>query len=195
MSPTQSERSEATRTALLAAGRELFAEHGYADVSTGQIVSASGLTRGALYHHFGGKRELFKAVYEAIEAELVGRIPVDQLDAGDPLGVLRVGADTVLDFSLESDVQQIALTDAQAVLGYEEWREVEERYGLGLLTAGLGAAMEAGQIEKAPVEPLAHLLLGALITAAHYVARADDEKQARKEMGAAIHGLLDGLAA
>lgn len=195
MSPTQSERSEATRTALLAAGRELFAEHGYADVSTGQIVSASGLTRGALYHHFGGKRELFKAVYEAIEAELVGQIPTDQLDAGDPLGVLRVGADTVLDFSLESDVQQIALTDAQAVLGYEEWREVEERYGLGLLTAGLGAAMEAGQIEKAPVEPLAHLLLGALITAAHYVARADDEKQARKEMGAAIHGLLDGLAA
>ena len=164
-------------------------------MSTGQIVSASGLTRGALYHHFGGKRELFKAVYEAIEAELVGQIPVDQLDAGDPLGVLRVGADTVLDFSLESDVQQIALTDAQAVLGYEEWREVEERYGLGLLTAGLGAAMEAGQIENAPVEPLAHLLLGALITAAHYVARADDEKQARKEMGAAIHGLLDGLAA
>ena len=133
---TQVERSEATRAALLEAGRELFAEHGYAAVSTGQIVSRSGLTRGALYHHFGGKRELFKAVFEAIEAELVGRIPVDELDAGDPLGVLRTGADTVLDFSLESDVQQIALTDAQAVLGYEEWREVEERYGLGLLTAG-----------------------------------------------------------
>ena len=191
---TQVERSEATRAALLGAGRELFAEHGYAAVSTGQIVSRSGLTRGALYHHFGGKRELFKAVFEAIEAELVGRIPVDELDAGDPLGVLRTGADTVLDFSLESDVQQIALVDAQAVLGYEEWREIEERYGLGLLTAGLGAAMEAGQIERAPVEPLAHLLLGALITAAHYVARADDEKQAHDEMGAAIHSLLDGLA-
>ena len=192
---TQAERSEATRAALLEAGRELFAEHGYAAVSTGQIVSRSGLTRGALYHHFGGKRELFKAVFEAIEAELVGRIPVDELDAGDPLGVLRTGADTVLDFSLESDVQQIALTDAQAVLGYEEWREVEERYGLGLLTAGLGAAMEAGQIKRAPVEPLAHLLLGALITCRPLRREGRDEKQAREEMGAAIHGLLDGLAA
>ena len=191
---TQVERSDATRAALLAAGRELFAEHGYAAVSTGQIVSRSGLTRGALYHHFGGKRELFKAVFEAIEAELVGRIPVDQLDAGDPLGVLRTGADTVLEFSLESDVQQIALIDAQAVLGYAEWREIEERYGLGLLTAGLQAAMDAGQVEHAPVEPLAHLLLGALITAAHYVARADDQSRARDEMGEAIHGLFDGLA-
>lgn len=194
MSPTQTERSDATRSALLAAGRELFAEHGYASVSTEQIVSGSGLTRGALYHHFGGKRELFKAVFEQIESELVGRIPVGRLDAGDPLEVLRAGVETVLDFSLESAVQRIALEDAPSVLGYEEWREIEERYGLGLLTAGLGAAMEAGQIERRPVEPLAHLLLGALVVAAQYVARADDVKVARKEMGEALHGVLDGLA-
>lgn len=193
MSPTQAERSDTTRSALLAAGRRLFAEHGYADVSTEQIVRSSGLTRGALYHHFGAKRDLFKAVFEQIESELVGRIPVDELDAGDPLGVLRIGIETVLDFSLESDVQRIALEDAPAVLGYEEWREVEERYGLGLLTAGLTAAMDAGQLEGRPVEPLAHLLLGALIVAAQYVGRAADLDAARGEMGEALHSVLDGL--
>jgi AcrR family transcriptional regulator len=195
MSPTQAERSDATRTALLAAGRELFAEHGYAAVSTEQIVKGSGLTRGALYHHFGGKRELFKAVFEQIEGEIVERIPADELDADDPIGVLRIGIDTVLDFSLDAGVQRIALEDAPSVLGYEEWREVEERYGLGLLTAGLTAAMDAGQMERRPIEPLAHLLLGALIVAAQYVAGAEDVDRARTEMGAALHAVLDGLAA
>ena len=191
---TQAERSDATRTALLAAGRKLFAEHGYAGVSTGQIVSSSGLTRGALYHQFGGKRELFKAVFEQIEAELVAGISVEGLESGDAIGVLHGGVDAVLDASLESDVQRIALQDAPSVLGYEEWREVEERHGLGLLTAGLTVAMEAGQIERQLVEPLAHLLLGALITAAQYVGDAEDEARARKEMGAALHSVLDGLA-
>lgn len=191
---TQAERSEATRAALLDAGRRLFAEHGYASVSTEQIVSGSGLTRGALYHHFGGKRELFKAVYEQIEAELVEQIAVEELAASDPIDVLRRGIELVLDQTVDSDVQRIALVDAPAVLGYEEWREIEERYGLGLLTGALGAAMEAGQVRSQPVEPLAHLLLGAIIVAAQYVARADDVARARNEMGAALNGLLDGIA-
>ncbi|CAN5479648.1 TetR/AcrR family transcriptional regulator [soil metagenome] len=190
---TQAERSEATRAALLAAGRELFAEQGYAAVGTEQIVRHSGLTRGALYHHFGGKRELFKAVFEQIEGDLVARIPADRIASGDPLEVLRAGVEVVLDESLNSEVQRIALVDAPAVLGYDEWREIEERYGLGLLSAGLQAAMDAGQIERRPVEPLAHLLLGALIVAAQYVARADDVKRARKEMGAALLAMLDGM--
>ena len=191
---TQAERSEATRSALLEAGRDLFAEHGYASVSTEQIVSRSGLTRGALYHHFGGKRELFKAVYEQIEARLVEQIAVSELAASDPIDVLRRGIELVLDQTVDSDVQRIALVDAPAVLGYEEWREIEERYGLGLLTGALGAAIEAGQVRAQPVEPLAHLLLGAIIVAAQYVARADDVARARKEMGAALNGLLDGIA-
>lgn len=191
---TQAERSEATRAALMEAGRELFGERGYAAVSTEQLVGRSGLTRGALYHHFGGKRELFKAVYEWIESDLVSAIPVEGLSTGDAMGVLRGGVGAVLDASLESDVQRIALVDAPAVLGYDEWREIEERYGLGLLRAGLQTAMDQGQIRRQPVEPLAHLLLGALIVAAQYAVRADDVTRARREMGEALLGVLDGLA-
>lgn len=190
---TQAERSEATRAALLAAGRELFGREGYAAVGTERIVRHSGLTRGALYHHFGGKRALFKAVFEQVEGELVAQIPAEELTSGDPMHVLRVGVDTVLDASLDSDVRRIALVDAPSVLGYDEWREVEERYGLGLLAAALQAAMDAGQIERGPVEPLAHLLLGGLISAANYVARADDVARARSEMGDSLLRVLDGL--
>lgn len=190
---SQAERSEATRARLLATARELFAERGYAAVGTEEIVRRSGLTRGALYHQFGGKRDLFKAVFEQIEGELVERIPVEELLGGDALGALRAGVETVLDLSLEAEVQRIALVDAPSVLGFEEWREIEERHGLGLLEAGLATAMEAGQIERRPVDPLAHLMLGALIVAAQYVARSEDVARAREEMGDALRRVIEGL--
>lgn len=192
---TQAERRAATRAALLAAGRKLFGERGYAAVGTEQIVSESGLTRGALYHHFDGKLGLFRAIYEQIEAELVERIAAEELSADDPLDVLRTGVRVVLSQAVESDVQRIALVDAPAVLGYEEWRAIEEEHGLGLLTGALTAAIEAGQIREQPVEPLAHVLLGAIIVGAQYVARADDVERARGEMEKALVGVLDGLMA
>ena len=192
---TQAERRAATRAALLAAGRKLFGERGYAAVGTEQIVSESGLTRGALYHHFDGKLGLFRAIYEQIEAELVERIAAEELSADDPLDVLRTGVRVVLSQAVESDVQRIALVDAPAVLGYEEWRAIEEEHGLGLLTGALTAAIEAGQIREQPVEPLAHGLLGAIIVGAQYVARAEDVERARGEMEKALVGVLDGLMA
>jgi AcrR family transcriptional regulator len=193
-SRTQSERSAATREALIAAARELFAERGYAAVGTEEIVRKAGLTRGALYHHFAGKRELFEAVYETIEGEVTERIAADALvGASDPLEALRAGARAFLDHCLEPEVQRIVLIDAPAVLGWERWREIGARYGLGLIEAALQAAIDAGEITPAPVKPLAHVLLGALDEAAMAVARADDPAAASDEMDVVLGSMLDGL--
>src|SRR3954447_13686649 len=190
---TQSERSAATRAALIAAGRELFADRGYATVSTEEIVREAGLTRGALYHHFAGKRELFEAVYEQIEGEVTERIAADALGGSDPLEALRAGGRAFLDHCLEPEVQRIVLLDAPAVLGWERWREIGARYGLGLIEATLQAAIDAGAISPAPVKPLAHVLLGALDEAAMAVARAADPVAASDEMASVLSSLLDGL--
>ena len=195
----KAERSDATRSELVAVARRLFAERGYAGVGTEEIVRAAGVTRGALYHHFESKRELLAAVYEQVERELTERIATEAFAGGqapaDPVEALRRGAELFLDACLEPDVQRIVLLDAPAVLGWERWREVASRYGLGLIEATLQAAIDAGAITAQPAGPLAHVLMGALDEAAMYVARAEDRVAARAEMGAALSHVLDAFAA
>ncbi len=192
---TQTERSEATREALVEAARILFAERGYAGVGTEEIVRAAGVTRGALYHHFDDKRELFAAVYERIEAELAERIAAGALaaNAASPLEAMRAGAEMFLAACAEPAVQQIALLDGPAVLGWDRWRAIAAEHGLGLIEASLQAAIEAGAIVAAPVRPLAHVLMGALDEAAMMVARAEDPERARAEVGGTLDLLLGGL--
>jgi AcrR family transcriptional regulator len=190
---TQVERSESTRAALIAAARPLFAERGFAGVGAEEIVRAAGLTRGALYHHFGGKRGLFEAVYEQIEYELAERIGTEALAAADPLEAMRLGTEMFLDACLEQEVQRILLLDAPAVLGWERWREIGAEAGLGRIEAIMQAAVDAGTIAPQPVKPLAHVVMGALDEAAMLVARADDPAQARVEVAATLNSLLEGL--
>jgi AcrR family transcriptional regulator len=193
---TQAERREATRAALLDAAEQLFAERGYAGVGTEEIVQRAGVTRGALYHHFRDKEDLFRAVYERVEQELTERIVSDiPLGSDEPVEVLRKGAAMFLDACLEPRVQRIALLDAPAVLGWNAWREIGARYGLGLIQAALQAALDAGAIPAQPVRPLAHVLLGALDEAAMLVARADDVVAMRREVGETIDRLLGALTA
>ena len=191
---TQAERRAGTRGALIAAGRELFSARGYEAVATEEIVQAAGVTRGALYHHFDGKRGLFKEVFESVEQDLVGKfVETVDLTGDDPLQGLAAGIDVFLDLSLDLELQQITLLDAPAVLGWEEWHEVQTRYGLALIEAGLAAAIEAGQVKPLPVTELANVLLGALIEGALYVARAADPVQARQQMGEVLRAMLLGL--
>jgi AcrR family transcriptional regulator len=190
---TQAERSEATRGALIAAARSLFAERGYADVGTEEIVREAGVSRGALYHHFDDKRDLLGAVYEQLESELAAQFAGGVTPGADALEVLRQGADMFLDHCLEPEVQRIALLDAPAVLGWERWREIGARYALGLIEGVLKAGMEADQIRPQPVESLSHALLGALDEVAMLVARAEDPAAARRDAGATIDGLLAAL--
>lgn len=192
---TQAERSEATRAALVGVARRLFAERGYADVGTEEIVREAGVTRGALYHHFAGKRELMRAVYEQLEAELSAEFAASVTPGADPLTILREGAETFLDQCLEREVQQIALLDAPAVLGWEGWRQINAKYALGLIEAVLTHGIEIGEIRRQPVRPLAHALIGALDELAMVVARADDPAAARAETGETLTTLVDALRA
>lgn len=193
---TQAERSQSTRQALVAAARPLFADRGYAGVGTEEIVRAAGVTRGALYHHFEGKRELFEAVYEQIEVELAERIAAGalQANASSPLAAMRAGAEMFLRVSTGPEAQQIVLLDGPSVLGWDRWREIAAAHGLGLIEATLRAAIEAGSIDPQPVRPLAHVLMGALDEAAMLVARAEDPEQMRAEVGQTLGVLLDGLS-
>jgi AcrR family transcriptional regulator len=189
------ERSEATRAALIAAARPLFADRGFANVGTEEIVRAAGVTRGALYHQFRDKRELFAAVFEQLEQDLAQRTgaAAGASGRGDPLVELRVGAEAWLDACTEPEVQRIVLLDAPAVLGWDRWREIGMRYSLGLMEAVLQLAVDAGRIARQPVRPLAHVLLGAVDEAALYVATADDPKTARAEVGEVLDRLLAAL--
>ncbi|HYC80920.1 MAG TPA: TetR/AcrR family transcriptional regulator [Solirubrobacterales bacterium] len=192
---TQAERSEATRGALMTAARRLFAAHGYDEVSAEEIVRAAGVTRGALYHHFGGKPKLLDAVYDQLEREVTERIARVVLgsELESPLEAMRAGIGAFLEECAQPEVRQIALTDAPAVLGWERWREIAAANGLGLIEASLAAAIEAGELRPLPVRPTAHLLLGALDEAAMLGARSDNPAD-RAEAAAVLGALLDGLA-
>ncbi|WP_329518819.1 TetR/AcrR family transcriptional regulator [Spirillospora sp. NBC_01491] len=192
----QEDRTRATRTALIAAARELFGERGYAAVPAEEIVAGPGLTRGAMRHHFGDKRALFAAVFEELQAEIAERVAAaakgPDRDAGT-WDALRGGLVAFLDLCREPEVIRIALTDAPAVLGWQACREVEARHGLGLVTAGLDRAGREGIIAPRPAGVLARLLLGAAVETALIIARAPDPAAAREPAERTLLALLDGL--
>jgi len=192
---TQSERTAATREALLLAARKLFTERGYDEVGTEEVVKAAGVTRGALYHHFGDKASLLEAVYNRIEAESTERVARIVLgsDLHSPLEAMKAGIEAFLEQCEKPEMRQIALHDAPAVLGWERWREIGAANGLGLIEASLAAAIEAGEIRPLPVKPTAHLLIGALDEAAMLLAR-NERPEARMEVTEVLVALLDSLA-
>jgi AcrR family transcriptional regulator len=183
----------ATRAALLRVGRELFAERGYAGVGTEEIVARAGVTRGALDHHFADKRDLFRAVHEELEEALVADIGERIGGIEDPWELMLAGVRAFLDACTDPAIMQISLIDAPAVLGWAQWREIDERYGLGLVSFGLQNAIDGGVLAPRPVRPLAHLLMGAMAEAAMLIANADDPRGARAEIEPPLISLLDGL--
>lgn len=193
---TQAERTAATRALLIDSARELFSTKGFSAVSTEAIVAAAGVTRGALYHQFDDKAALFAAVYEQVEEELVADVGQRIVAAGpgDRLQAMRVGARLFLDLVSAPDVQQIVVIDAPAVLGWEQWRAVGIKYGLGIIEAMLAQAIADGVIPDQPLRPTAHVLLAALDEAALYIARAVDNRQARDEMELVCDRVIAGIA-
>ena len=192
---TQAERTQATRDALIAAARRLFTERGYDHVGTEEIVRAAGVSRGALYHQFGDKASLLEAAYERIEAESTERVARIILgsELHSPMAAMKAGIEAFLDECAKPELRQIALHDAPAVLGWERWREIGAANGLGLIEASVSASIEAGEMRRLPVKPLAHLLLGALDEAAMLVAR-DERPEGRAEVTEVLVALLESFA-
>ncbi len=193
--PTQAERTEATRGRLITTARRLFAEKGFAATSTEEILSETAVSRGALYHHFPSKTDLFQATFEQVEDELTAQVLQVAAAGGetDPMRILQVGFGAFLDQCLNPEVQRIVMLDGPTVLGWDLWHELDERYAFGTIKAVLTVAADTGRIEPATVEPLTHLLLGAIMQAGMVVARSDDPLSAKEAMTETFAGIVAGL--
>jgi AcrR family transcriptional regulator len=193
--PTQAERTEATRGRLISTARRLFAEKGFAATSTEEILSEAAVSRGALYHHFPSKTDLFQAAFEQVEDEVTAQVLQAASKDGetDPLRILQLGFDAFLDQCLNPEVQRIVMLDGPTVLGWDLWHELDERYAFGTLKTVLTVAADIGRIEESAVDPLSHLLLGAIMQAGMVVARSDDPLTAKRAMTDTFAGIVSAL--
>jgi AcrR family transcriptional regulator len=183
------EHAEGTRLAVLKSARKLFGKRGYAAVSLDEITDDARVTKGALYYYFPNKKELFRAVSEEAEQELSERA----LASGTEKADLLAGLQGFLDACLDPDIQQIVMRDSPSVLGWDEHRNLQAKYGLGAITTGLEAAMAMGAIEKQPVQPLAHVILATLGEGACMIAASSDADAVHKEFSAVLERLVAGL--
>lgn len=175
---TRTRRSRAemiheTTEKLLAEARRSFTEVGYGATSMDALCSAAGLTRGALYHHFGGKEGLFEAVVRRIDAEIVRKIKAVYRTLDDPWDAFREGCLTYIRSALEPDVSRILLQEAPAVLG-ERARQLDAEGSVGPITETLKGLMENDTIVRTDPEALARMLNGAMLDAALWIASSDE---------------------
>lgn len=192
MSPTQLERRQATVHALLTEGRRQFARDGYAAVSLAGIVDALGLTKGAFYHHFAGKAALFRAVVEQVQSQVADRVVAAAEARPDAWGRLTAGCEAFLRAGADPDVQRIMLIDGPAVLGWDDWRALDDASSGRHLRDALQSVIDDGVIAPQPVEPLTHLLSGAMNEAALWLARSDDPRDLDDTV-AALLALIEAL--
>lgn len=190
---TQSERTDRTRRALIDSGRVLFASKGFTGVGTTELADHAGVSRGAMYHQFRSKEALFGAVVESVEESVTTEL-VARLDPKlDTPAVLRAAARAWLDACRDPEVQQIVLLDGPVVLGWESFRQLIQKYGLGLTEGLLRTGVEEGSIKELPVDVMATMLLGAVNEAAMMIARSDDVDRTRHDALAVLDELLVAL--
>jgi AcrR family transcriptional regulator len=190
---TQAERTEATTAALVDAARELFARDGYDATSLDAVAARANMTKGAVYHHFDGKRQLFEAVFTREVEQLATPLVEAYARKKDPWEAFKAGCRAFLDECLDPDLQRIVLLDALAAIGWEQVRRLEGPL-LDMMQLGISRAAEAGRIAPRPPGPLAHFLYGALCETAMIVARAEDQRAAHRQAVSEINRILDGLA-
>ncbi|HEX6454692.1 MAG TPA: TetR/AcrR family transcriptional regulator [Trebonia sp.] len=193
--PRRAEHASDTRTALVAAARRLFAAQGYDGTGTEQIVADARVTRGALYHHFRDKADLFRAVMAEAAGQVAQQLVDEQLaaEAESPLAEIRDGVSAFLDVCVGGDFQRIVLVDGPRVLGSDAWEELVDRYGRQLLEEWLDRCVESGDLESVPTRSLARLLIAMLTEASLAIAAASDPAATRAELGVVLDRLLTGL--
>ena len=188
----QVERGEGTRESLVSAARVLFGRDGFNSTSLDDIASSAGLTKGALYHHFDSKEDLFRAVAESVKRDINTRLS-DLFLGSDAFSALEVGCFTILEAYLDPSVRQIVWLDAPAVLSLSAYRDIQGRYEQVFLRASLRRAMREGVIEQLPLRPLTSLLTGAIGEGCTFIAASPDPMSAREEVGRTMSRLLEGL--
>lgn len=191
---SRADRIADTTARLLATARRSFAEHGYAETSMDALCALAGLTRGALYHHFGGKEGLLEAVVRDIDAEMNARLEAVYDSIPDPWLAFKACCAAYLSMALEPEIQRIVLRDAPAVLG-QRLREIDEESALAALTEALEDLMDQGRLRRGDPEALARLINGALVDGALWIASSLDPELARDRAVGSLDLLLDGLVA
>jgi len=184
---------EATRQAILHAARKLFGRRGYAATSLSAVVQAAHVTTGAVYHHFGDKQALFRAVAENVELEILHRVAAITLGLPTAWQQLTGGASAMLHICIEPDIRRIVFQDAPNVIGAAKWREIELQFGYGALCRNLEDLAAAGELRTVAVNVLAPMILGALIEAANAIAIADDRQTALAEAQKTVLLFLESL--
>jgi AcrR family transcriptional regulator len=182
-------------TALVAEARQRFASQGYAAVGLAEIVAAAGVTKGALYHHFGSKAGLFRTVVAQVQQQVAARVATAADRHDQPWEQLVAGCEAFLSASADPEVQQIMLIDAPAVLGWHEWRQMDEAASGRLLVEVLATLIDDGTVHPQPVEPLAHLLSGAMNEAALWLAARSGDPDDLAATVAALRRLLESQRA
>jgi AcrR family transcriptional regulator len=189
------EKGKATRESLITTARGLFGDRGYDATSVGAVLEAAGAARGALYHHFATKEELFDAVLDREVARIAALSADAARAADDPVEALRAGCNTWLEVALDPAVQRIVLLDPPAVVGWARWRELDEQHTLGGLRASIKRIAADGRVPADEVDPLAHMLLAAVSETALLIAQSDDPPAALAAGQAAVDTLITRLFA
>jgi AcrR family transcriptional regulator len=186
-------RGRATRGQLVEVATRLFAEHGYEGTSIDAVLSATGVSRGALYHHFAGKAALFEAVVFAVSERVTAQLAETVRDCPDPVAALHTAAQAWVGLAGDPVIQRVVLVDAPSVLGWERWRTMDEGRTLGAMRVMLQAVSAAGRLPAELVDPFAHMILAALDEITLVIARAPDSAAAVTEGRAAVEELLSRL--
>lgn len=192
---SKAEQSATTRAALIAAAKALFIERGYANTSTEAVVERAGVTRGALYHQFKDKADLFKAVSDEVRAYLAQTLSkrVQEVEGDRWQRFLVTASSSFLDIVSEPSVQRIIYIDGPAILGRALSPENSDSPALLVMREGLEVLMAEGWIEEQPLEPLCRLLWGVFFEAGIYIANADNVEAAKREIRPVLECLLGGM--
>lgn len=192
---TQRQRSEATSALLVSVARDMFARDGYAATSLNAVVEVAGVTKGALYHHFDGKRTLFHAVYQAEWRRLASVIADAYGRKRDPWEGFHAGVEAFLTALLDPQIQRILLVDAPGALG--EQAVLADTAGVGSLAQlerGLRRAIDAGSIARQPVDTLSRIIYGAVCASAQLVAQSENPRTTLRQALMQLHTMLDAFA-
>jgi AcrR family transcriptional regulator len=188
-------RGDQTRRDLIDAGRTLFVEKGYFNTSIGDLVATSGVgTRGAFYHHFKDKAELFRAVFEEVERDLTLRSLASPPSGADSWERLSAGLHGFLESALEPEVQRVMLLDGPVVLGWQTLRAIQESNSIALINEMVAGAIAEGIIDDHPVGELTHMLVAALEEGALLVAHAKSPARARTRAARILDRLMLSFA-